>query len=202
MKIENTETFGFNASLKAMRNPKNSWHMSDSLYSTTCKVFILGEKDARLSVHLTKAGNEHCKHLRMIQVWADMTLPRYIWQEFDTYKHLEKNSCSTMHTIMKRDLLTTDFENGNVDLYTLDSLNHIRSKYINSKTDEEKTAYLVALKRILPEGFLQKRTINTNYQQLLNIYRQRKNHQLPEWQEICNWIKVLPHFIELTGVIE
>jgi hypothetical protein len=39
--------------------------------------FIIGEKDKELSIKLQKAGPEHCKHLRMIYVWADITAPRY-----------------------------------------------------------------------------------------------------------------------------
>jgi hypothetical protein len=69
------------------------------------------------------------------------------------------------------------------------------------ETKEDNRKHLKRLvKRLLPESFLQKRTINTNYQQLLNIYKQRKNHELPEWKPICEWIINLPYFTELTGL--
>lgn len=178
MKIENTKVAGIEIALKAMRNPKDSWNHKKL-------------SDIKLTQSLTKAGPEHCKHLRMIQVWADMTLPRFVWQEFDTYKHVEKVSCSTMHTITKRKLTQSDFEMPVMEEY-LDMLNH----YL-----VQDTAYAFRkLKNGLPEGFLQMRTVNTNYAQLLNIYKQRKSHKLPQWRNICSWILELPQFKELTGV--
>lgn len=88
MKIENTEVYGFQPALKAMRNPMDSWEKSDSEYEPLFHYYKLGENDKKLSQTLTKAGNEHRKHLRMIQVWSDFTLPRYIWSEMDTYKYI------------------------------------------------------------------------------------------------------------------
>ena len=97
--IQNVETYGFNASIRAMRNPKDSWGLSDSysvsrvFHTGNAEGFVLGEKDMILSQKLSNAGSEHCKHLRFIQVWADITLPRYVWTECDTYKYFEKISC-------------------------------------------------------------------------------------------------------------
>lgn len=34
--------------------------------------------------------------------------------------------------------------------------------------------------------------ITTNYRQLKTMYKQRKNHRLPEWREFCKWIETLP----------
>jgi hypothetical protein len=212
MEIEKTQVYGFESSIRAMRNPLDSWDKSDSVshdFSKYCTVnrnfnsegFILGENDKKLSLKLTKAGNEHCKHLRLIQVWVDLTLPRYLWQEFDTYRHIEKVSCSTMHTLMKYDIDPSMFENG-FDYMSKDVINSIQyhiDEYRKSDNAEDKKRYKYIVKSLLPESFLQKRTINTNYQCLLNIYNQRKNHELPLWQEICNWIISLPYFIELTG---
>ena len=42
MKFKNTEVWGFEHSLRGMRNPKNSWHKSDSYYG--CDNNIVCEK--------------------------------------------------------------------------------------------------------------------------------------------------------------
>ena len=212
MKIENEQVFGFEAAIRAMRNPLNSWDKSDSrikscddpLYwadkNANEERFVLGEKDMQLSQKLTKAGAEHRKHLRMIQVWADFTLPRFLHSEIDTYKFINKISCSTMHTLMKNPISKDNFEKDNIPAKLIDKINTYIKLYNETDDKEEKTEYLIACKNILPEGFLQKRTINTNYECLLSMYLQRKNHRLPQWHKICDWIINLPYFKELTGV--
>lgn len=226
IKIENTQVFGLEASIRGMRNPLDSWNKSDS-YSTvyvdgymysmkTGKLvsdldndlyysngrqneegYFIGEKDIKLAQKLTKAGSEHCKFLRQIQVWVDLDLPRYIWSEFDTYKFNTKNSCSTMHTAHKRNLTQDDFY-GSISAGTLEFLNNL----IDRKKEGSITSdyFIHEFKGNLPEAFLQRRTVNTNYAELLNMYHQRKNHRLKVWHEICNWILDLPYFKELTGI--
>ena len=216
MKIENTEVYGLGAAIRSMRNPLDSWGKSDSKWpsdifeepfywsteNANVECFLLGDEDKKLSQRLTQAGTEHCKHLRLIQVWADFTLPRFIWQELDTYRHIEKVSCSTMHTLMKNTITEDMFEGGflHMSADTIHKLNELIQLYKCADDLQEKKQYKYHAKRILPESFLQKRTINTNYQCLLNIYKQRKNHELPQWQEICQWILALPYFKELTGI--
>ena len=212
MKIENEQVFGFEAAIRAMRNPLNSWNKSDSrtkscddpLYwadkNANEERFVLGEKDMQLSQKLTKAGTEHCKHLRLIQVWFDITAPRFFYIEFDTYKHKENVSCSTMHTLMKKSISEQDFEKDNVPATLIEKINTYIKLYQETNDTEEKRDYLIACKNILPEGFLQKRTVCTNYQTLLNMWNQRRHHKLPSWQYFCNWILNLPYFKELTGV--
>ncbi len=213
MKIENTEVYGFQSAIRAMRNPMDSWNKSDSGTfdispheindkNINYEHFSLGDNDKKLSQTLTKAGTEHRKHLRMIQVWADFTLPRYIWSEMDTYKYINKNSCSTMHKLMSREITEEDFELDNIPFKLIDKINTYIQSYKESNSNEEKNNNLIACKNILPEGFLQKRTINTNYECLLSMYHQRKNHKLPQWHKICNWILELPYFTELTGIGE
>lgn len=211
MKIENTQVFGFEASIRALRNPMDSWGKSDSRLkdfnpssitykNINAEDFILGDTDMQLSQKLSKAGTEHRKHLRMIHVWADWTLPRYIHSEVDTYKHINKISCSTMHTLMKKPISEANFEKDNIPSKLIDKINSYIELYKKCNDKEEKNDYLIACKNLLPEGFLQMRTINTNYECLLSIYNQRKNHRLPQWHEICDWIIQLPYFIELTGL--
>ena len=205
MKITNTEVYGFKAALRGMRNPMNSWHLQDSvpyycmpdiLWDAT----LIGERDLDLAKRLIKAGNEHCKFLRQIQVWADFEMPLYWWSEFDTYKFNTKNSCSTMHKLFnaKKEITLDDFVYSKEDINTLNfiisELNSLRQKYLETKDFN----YVIRGKRLLPTSFKQKRTVNTNYAELINIYNQRKNHRLKEeWQDVfCKWCEELPYFKE------
>jgi len=180
----------------------------EEIYFLECKNepfnFVIGEKDLELAQRLIKGGTEHSKFMRMIQVWADFNMPRYWFQEWDTYKiGTVANSCSTMHTLSKRDYDINDFELGKNPsitvkksiLNTCNDLNEIRKKYL--KTNDY--SYVIEMKRLLPESFLQLRTINTNYAQLRNIFFQRRNHRLKEeWIEtFCGWLETLPYAKEL-----
>ena len=208
MKIEHIEVCGINASIRALRNPMDSWDRSDSynLHDDEfihCRDktiegiegFVLGDLDKALSQKLVKAGSEHCKHLRLIQTWMDLTLPRYLWQEFDTYAHISKVSCSTMHKLTSYTLDNSFFEYP-LSQKDIADLNKLIERYKISKDIKD----FYKLKNKLSEGFLQKRTINVNYQSWLNIYNQRSNHKLEQWQQICSMILNLPYFKELTGI--
>ena len=209
MKITNTEVYGFEASLRGMRNPMNSWHLQDSvpcanndycISGILWDATLIGEKDLDLAKRLIKAGNEHCKFLRQIQVWADFEMPLYWWSEFDTYKFNTKNSCSTMHKLFnaKKEIELDDFVYSKEDINTLNfiirELNSLRKRYLETKDFN----YVIRGKRLLPTSFKQKRTVNTNYAELINIYNQRKNHRLKEeWQDVfCKWCEELPYFKE------
>lgn len=137
--------------------------------------------DYKLLLRLIKKGDSHGKVARMIQVWLDITAPRFWWVEFDTYKTgTVATSESTIHTILKRTLVSTDFEGG-MDTETLEKLNDIKLK-----------EGLYGIKRYLPESFLQRRIVNTNYQTLRHIYFDRKNHVLPQWKVFLNAFDELP----------
>ena len=143
--------------------------------------------------------------MRQIQVWADFVLPRYMWSEFDTYHFNTKNSCSTMHRLLHTTTsITKDlFSYSEEDDYLLDiiirRLNQIRIEYINAVNESEKNKLIRRAKQILPEGFFQLRTVNTNYAELRNMVLQRKNHKLKEdWQNgFCKWVTTLPYAKEL-----
>ena len=135
IKIENIDVYGFEASIRGMRSPMNSWDMSDSAYADpncedcpcsdesefqfgVCKntsgrcytSYAVGENDLKLMKSLSKAGNDHSKFLRMINVTVDITAPLYWWKEFDTYKvGTVANSCSTMHKIHAKEFTLDDF---------------------------------------------------------------------------------------------
>lgn len=137
LKLENTEVMGWEAAIRGMRNPKNSWEKSDSFicreYSlddcddhlAECKKcpknkhcdvydsaahFIVGSNDQTLMMQLRNAGTDHRKFMRMIAVYVDITAPLYWWKEFDTYKvGTVANSCSTMHKIADKEFTLEDF---------------------------------------------------------------------------------------------
>ena len=129
MKFTNTEVWGFSHSFRGMRNPKDSWKKSDSglckggddgIGCDNCAIqdkckhaydgeYKIGKEDMRLAQTLLRAGNEHSKFMRMIHVCVDVDMPRYWWAEADCYKFGTKNSCSTMHTIMKNEITIDDF---------------------------------------------------------------------------------------------
>lgn len=115
--IENAETYGWEAAIRGMRNPMNSWDKSDSYFgdsyledeNTYIKSHV-GPNDLDLMMKLTKAGTDHRKFMRMITVSCDVTAPLYWWKEFDTYKvGTVANSCSTMHKITDKEFTLDDF---------------------------------------------------------------------------------------------
>ncbi len=228
MKITKTEVWGFYHALRGMRNPMNSWNKSDSTYDSPpcvvdepcekCRFYtgenapcapLIGPNDMKLAQSLIKAGNEHSKFLRMIHVSADVDMPRYWWSEEDTYKFNTKNSCSTMHRLLNNDKpITRDMfiyceEDSDVVDVVVNRLEYLRQEFktVQNTTKDQQTMnrLLLRAKRLLMEGFLQLRTLDTNYAELRTIYFQRKNHRLKEeWQDtFCSWIESLPYAKEL-----
>ena len=138
----------------------------------------------KVSRRLCHQMGGHNKFLETVTMTLDIIAPRYWWQEFDTYRAgVTKQSESTMHTIMTRDLTDEDFEGGTFD-HILEELNAIRRDYFiaeDANDEEEKRRCFMDMKAALPEGFLQRRIVCLNLKALQNMYNQRKNHRLPEW---------------------
>ena len=230
MNITTLEIAGIESALKGMRNPMNSWdkgdtqNCSDYKDCSDCEIFykcnktiegefskndppIIGKNDMKLATTLKKAGTEHAKYLRMIQVWADFNMPRYWWSEFDTYKiGTTANSCSTMHKLLNNenpitlDLFEYDEESIKETLQIIvDKLEQMRHQYRDKNDTYPKNKLLRQAKQLLPESFLQLRTVNLNYATISNIYHQRKNHRLKEeWIDtFCSWVETLPYSKEL-----
>ena len=195
IKIENVEVAGLSTAIRGMRNPMDSWDKTDSGQGSNW--YVIGDADMELCRKLIKAGPEHRKFLRQIYVGFDITLPRYVWSEFDTYSNVTKNSCSTMHKLFKKDCPITleqfmyNYNDIDILMTTLERLNRLSTDYFKAPTQVQKDSILRRAKAMLPEGFLQKRTVSTNYEQLRNIYHQRKNHRLPCWHKICGEIENL-----------
>jgi hypothetical protein len=202
MKIDKIEVFGWEAAIRGMRNPLNSWNKSDSKYSEGC--VELGVNDLNLMQRLILAGTEHSKFMRYITVYMDIDAPLYWWKEFDTYKFCEKNSTSTMHKITSRPLTYDDFDFDFESEYRtniINSLNDmiVRYKNIEDKINKEET--FRAIIQDLPSAFKQTRTIVTNYQELRNMYFQRKSHKLKEWRDIfTDSLESLPYTEELIMI--
>lgn len=159
IKIENMDTYGWEAAIRGMRNPMNSWKLSDSgfkLFATQeGGSWEVGKHDMELMKILVTAGNDHSKFMRMIGITMDITAPLYWWKEFDTYKiGTVANSCSTMHKIADKKFTLDDFscehlfdQNYDEDDLMIDSgcspyelmkltvrvLNYYRQKYLTAK---------------------------------------------------------------------
>lgn len=207
IKIENEVTSGWEAAIRGMRNPMNSWDKLDSEFYET--VFRIGENDLDLMKRLAVAGSDHRKFMRMIMASCDITAPLYWWKEYDTYKvGTVANSCSTMHKIHANEFTLDDFShehlmNGYDEFdslealqHTIRSLNVCRTKYLETK---EKMWWWQMI-QLLPSSYNQRRTVMLNYEVLRNIYRARKNHKLDEWRDFCKWIETLPYSELITGI--
>ena len=187
-------------------------HIRKGIYVVE-KVYI-GPKDMKLAQQLIKAGSEHRKFMREIVVSMDITAPLFWFKEFDTYKvGTVANSTSTMHKLASTPITfdcfeMDDFENlrvydnepYNTDTFITDIWDDIigycetlRLRY--NETKDKK--YWKELIRILPEAWLQTRTVTLNYEVLRNIYFQRRHHKLSEWHQFCEWIESLPYAKEL-----
>jgi len=203
----NIETFkvdGFAPAVYAMRSPMKSWNKSDSEWhferdgDEVREKFTMGEADKDLSLRLQKAGNEHCKHLRMIQVWVKIKADLSWWKQMDTYRFgVEKVATSTMHTLMKRPLTEDDFEHDSMNKeylhYVLDSINSSMEAWRCEKDEERKKEIWRGIIQALPESYLQERTVMVSYAALRNIVRQREGHKLKEWKMFIDWARSLPN---------
>ena len=194
-------TDGWATAIRGMRNPLNSWDKSDSGFNRETGEYIVGDNDLTLMKKLVKAGSDHRKFMRMINVSLDITAPLYWWKEFDTYKvGTVANSCSTMHTIHKKEFSLDDFSHEHLltgsmfQLHrTVDLLNEARELYLETKDK----VYWYQMIQLLPSSYNQKRTVQLNYEVLANMYHSRKSHKLDEWREFCKWIESLPYAKEL-----
>lgn len=191
MKIDNVIVHGIAAAGRAMRNPMNSWEKSDHW----------GEDDRLLLQRLVKAGADHRKVVRLIQCWATIDAPRYWWTEFDTYKvGVTRMSCSTMFTLTKTDLTEEHFAPGTPRVI----VDYVRAMIEGYRTLEPGNAKAEAFTRIkaaLPEGFIQRADVLCSYEALINMYRGRKGHRLPEWTAFRKWIVTLPLMKTITEAL-
>ena len=234
--IEKVDIFGWDAAIRGLRNPMNSWDKSDSYWTkvedaetleTAKYEFFVGEADLKLMKTLSKAGSDHGKFLRMINVTLDITAPLYWWKEFDTYKvGTVANSCSTMHKIPDKEFTLDDFSHDHLNnpgdpegvCFSVPCANSNSDDYFYDYFDDEDVLALVIealnqyrnrylktkdkrfwykMIQLLPSSYNQKRTVQLNYQVLKSMYFARKDHKLNEWKTFCDWIETLPYFKEV-----
>ena len=219
IKIEHTEVYGWEAAIRGMRNPMNSWDKSDSRFSllddcgdcTHCNLRFdecheqqIGPNDLDLMSRLRNAGTDHRKFMRMIMVYVDVTAPLYWWKEFDTYKvGTVANSCSTMHKIHAKEFTLDDFScehliNGSSKIIlkgVIDLINQYRNQFLDTNNKE----YWWQMIQLLPSSYNQRSTVMMNYETLTAMYRWRRTHKLDEWKTFCDWIETLPYAELITG---
>lgn len=267
LKFEETKVYNFEGAFRGMRNPKNSWHLSDSVFGVRnlrdwgfdelngsaerwtiqdgyspgdksfeerlsereewlkengflylnpiqqiAEVAYIGPKDMKLAQTLIRGGSEHRKFLRQIFVCVDITGPLFWWKEADTYKvSTVANSTSTMHKITSAPITKDNFKfdeslfalpmkKDSVNIFEgvvdsiVDTCEQLRKMFLETND----TRYWKALIELLPESWMQKRTLTLNYETLMSIYHQRKGHKLTEWREdFIGWIQSLPYAKEL-----
>ena len=243
IKFENTEVLGWEHAVRGMRNPLNSWKKSDSYWDYDFDVtpegyttipyditYKIGPNDLSLMKRLRNAGTDHRKFMRMLTVYVNITAPLYWWKEFDTYKiGTVANSCSTMHTIHKKEFDISDFSFDQlINIYTESGYgdcvivsekdNHEQGpayyfdpwallEIIIDMLNKSRELYLQTkdkkywwqMIQLLPTSYNQTRTVMLNYEVLANIYKSRKDHKLDEWHEFCEWICELPYSELITG---
>ena len=232
IEIENFDVMGWEAAIRGMRNPMNSWEQSDSgwdesiyhndkeyitVMSEDFSDYEVGPNDQDLMKRLRNAGTDHRKFMRMITVYVDIAAPLYWWKEFDTYKvGTVANSCSTMHKIADKEFTLEDFSCEHLNDEDISSLHKVwmtpldilrctiemLNAYRESYLETKDKQDWWQMIQLLPSSYNQRRTVMLNYEVLANMYRSRKNHKLDEWHVFCDWIKSLPYSELITGVFD
>jgi len=219
MRFEDTSVYNIYNAILGARNPKNSWNKSDSVfkgYNGKIENTEIGENDLKLAQTLIKAGSEHRKFMRQIFVSVDITAPLFWWKEADQYKvGTVSDSCSTMHKLASTPITIECFEMDDFNDCKDDSnvyvsaiwaeiitrLEKLRQKYNETKDKR----YWKELIRLLPESWLQKRTVTMDYENLLAMCSKgaRRFHKLTEWSKsFIGWARTLPYAQELIFLDE
>lgn len=186
----------------------------------------IGRNDMECAQRLIRGGAEHRKFMRQIFVSVDITAPLYWWKEFDTYKvGTVANSTSTMHKIQSDPITLHCFETDDYkpdleiicenesddgrELFCVSEFADLAVQFMeilrNKYNETGNRDYWKELIRWLPCGWLQKRTITMNYENLLAMCSrgQRRSHKLSEWsQSFISWARTLPYAQELIFMDE
>jgi hypothetical protein len=217
MKFEDTSVYNIYNAILGARNPKNSWDKSDSIFkgfNGKIENTEIGENDLKLAQTLIRAGSEHRKFMRQILVSVTITAPLYWWKEFDTYKvGTVANSTSTMHKLASTPITMDCFELTSVKLCEVgkaffEELEKMRVKsneYRKNGEIEKADKWWKALIQLLPESWLQTRTVTMDYENLLAMCSkgQRRFHKLTEWSKsFVQWARSLPYAQELIFLDE
>jgi len=188
MNVSVIETAGVGHALVGIGLSHGIFNYEDIATGNREKIEAVVDRVVRRADALAPLDGGHNKYLESIISWVLIKAPRYWWQEMDTYRHLSKQSGSTMHTITKRLLTQDDFVEP-IYTSTLVELNNYISVYQMATDTAVKERLFRGIKANLPEGFLQTRMVRLDMMSLRNIYRQRCNHRLEEWKFFLSSIK-------------
>lgn len=204
MEFKNIEVSHIRHALRGMRNAMSGWDKSDT--GENDGLITVGESDRDLARRLIEAGAPHRKFMRQISVAVDICkMPAYFMHEFATYKvGTTADSSSTMHKLTSRPLTADDFESPETAVERLHLgdaiavLNTLREDYLTAKGEgrtEDAEHLFRSMKRMLPHSYLYERiTWTCSYENLIEIWRLRRNHRLPAWREFCEkFIATLPY---------
>ena len=221
--VENVKVFNFEGAMRGLRNPKDSWHLSDSNFNqegclwpnkdeiNTCPecplyngfgedcIPYIGPKDMKLAQLMIGAGTDEAKFLRQIFISMDITAPLYWWKEFDTYKvGTVANSCSTMHKLdaypITREMFSWDNDLEDEAFWeTVDRIIYECERLRQNFKETGDKRYWRAVIQLLPESWMQKRTVTLNYQVARAMFFARRFHKLIEWHILCNAFLHLPY---------
>ena len=189
-------------------------HWEDE-YTPTCKyityddgpLFVLGKEDKRLALNLCKAGSSDRKFLRQLPVILTITAPEYFFRQLDQYKIATvTNSSSQMHTLLKESFSQTNFSfdhhKPEIVIPLVEFLNKLRDNYFKKKDPKAKKVIWHQILELIPQSFNYTKTFSCNYETLLNIINQRKNHPLGEWHLLIDYllenVPYLKEFYEAT----
>lgn len=227
IKVEHIEIYGFEAAIRGMRNPMNSWEKSDSFECgdisgygecinyvhgdcprclNAPNTYCVGSNDLDLMQRLFKAGTEHRKFMRQIFVSMDITSNHTFWAEFDTYKvGVTRNSCSKIHKIHVKEFVPEDFSRegieevgGRTKEVFLSVVEELeRLRKLFNQTHEKR--YWRAIIELLPMGYNLKATITMTYENAASMIKQRSGHKLDEWREFVETLKRLPYIAQIVG---
>ena len=223
MEIKNTRVYGLEETALASGLPMRIEEYDENTFAQEAAALFTGDKNEgfkrlkKLAKPPTIEG--HACALKGIIVQTDITAPQYFWLQFERYHFQDTiSSQSTMHRITSMGLEqqmneyvmpeAIDLLQTLVDLYNnfddVDDINRILAdKYCYTKKLKDKKEFFQVVVSNIPEGIQLTRRVNLNYLQLINMYRQRKNHKLMEWKEVfCPWVRTLPEFDYIFGLKE
>jgi len=203
--ITHLETFNWEGAIRGMRNPKRSWHLSDSTYNT----LDIGDNDMKLMLRLIKAGGAHRKFLRQIIISFDVTANLKFFDQFATYEHTVSNSTSQMHMLTKREFTIEDFSNKlttplakQTMLKIIATLNELRKLYLSEELAYNRESIWRDMVELMPQSILYTRTITMNYEVFLAMYKWRHKHKMVEWEQFCdqmlNKLPYMYYFVEAS----
>lgn len=183
--VNNVKVYGLKESILAAALPMRTEEIN---YDTT----EITEHDLKRVKNLILAVDNdnpaHGQFMSTIMVGFDLTFTNKAWVEMERYKFMTFcSSQSTMHRISNFDLDNNYIEY--VDDRIITIMNELKDVYNKTKKKEDYLKLLYSN----PCGFKLTARLSTSYRCLRNIYKQRKNHRLPEWREFCKWIETLPY---------